>query len=133
MNYFIMDKFVNKNKHNSIYMNRNKKFILNNPNLGKVFSRGDILTLNFWSKTFRYHFEGICLSLNNSSFSNPNISFILRNVLFGIGVEMSVSFFFNRLYLNVFMSDFKRKSFNYRLSKLYYLRLKNNQATRIKS
>jgi hypothetical protein len=29
------------------------------------------------------------------------------------------------------MSDYKRKNFNYRSSKLYYLRNKENQATKI--
>lgn len=130
MNYFLINQNT-FNKFNSVRKNRG--FILNDPTMSKCFGRGDILTLNFWSKTFRFHFEGICLSKNGGKFNRPNISLTLRNVLFGIGVEMSVSFFFSRLYLNVFMSDFKRKSFNYRSSKLYYLRLKNNQATHIKS
>ena len=60
-----------------------------------------------------------------------NSTLILKNVLFGISVEIIAAFFHNRLYLNIFMSDFKRKDFNYRSSKLYYLRLKNNQATKI--
>jgi ribosomal protein L19 len=98
-----------------------------------MFNRGDILTINFWTKTILYHFEGICLSLKNKFFLKPNISIILRNILFSIGIEMSVSYYYNRLFKNIFMSDYKRKKFKYRASKLYYLRLKKNKLSKIKN
>lgn len=133
MNYFLLNsKKFDKKKH-LINSRRKRKVILSSVKMGKVFTRGDILILNFWTKTLRYHFEGICLGLKKKSFIQPNVTLSLRNVLFSIGIEISASFYFNRLFINTLMSDFKRKKFQYRSSKLYYLCSKENQATRIKA
>lgn len=132
MNYFTLNLKKFDKKKDLIKSRRKRKVILGKPTMGKVFTRGDILILNFWTKTIRYHFEGICLGLKKKSFKQPNVTLALRNVIFSIGIQMSVSFYYNRIFLNTLMSDFKRKKFQYRSSKLYYLCLKQNQATRIK-
>jgi len=132
MVYFNSIKQINK-KRELIKERKNRSVILSKNNVGKKFTRGDILTINFWSKICNYHFEGICLSLKNKNILSPNSTIILRNVLYGTGVELSVSYFLNRLYRNLKMSDYKRKKFIYRSSKLYYLRLKNNTRSRVKS
>ena len=131
--YFNNNNITNKIEKNKIYINRRKKrnFIENIPSRGKLFTRGDILTINFWFKTFNINFEGICLSLKRKKFKNKNSTLILRNIIFSIGVEFIISYYNNRLFRNTFMSDFKRKNFNYNLAKLYYLRLRENQATKI--
>lgn len=59
------------------------------------------------------------------------MTLILRNVIFGTGIEMLMSYYYNRLFKNTFTSDYKRKNFNYKSSKLYYLRFRQNQATKI--
>ena len=104
--------------------------ILNN--ISKIFSTGDIITITYWTKTILCHYEGICLSLKNKLFRKPNVSIILRNVLSKIGIEITVSYFLNRIFKNILMSDYKRKRIKYKSSKLYYLRLKKNKASKIK-
>ncbi len=54
-------------------------------------------------------------------------------MLYGTGVEITVLYFLNRLYKNLFMSDYKRKQFLYRSSKLYYLTDKENRNSRVKN
>jgi ribosomal protein L19 len=63
----------------------------------------------------------------------PNTIIKLRNILYGTGVELTISYFLNRLYRNIFLSDYKRKKYIYRSSKLYYLSNKENQKSKIKS
>lgn len=133
MTYFLTNNKLNDRKRELINLRRKRKSILGNPNMGKLFTRGDILTVNFWAKTYRYHFEGICLALKKKNLIEHNVTLVLRNILFQTGVELTMSYYYNRLFRNTFMSDYKRKNFNYRSSKLYYLRSRENQATKIKS
>jgi ribosomal protein L19 len=95
------------------------------------FSVGDVLIVFFWVKGLLYRFEGICICIRKKSIKNIDSSLILRNVLSSIGVELCISYYFNRLFYLKF-SDFKRKKFIYKRAKLYYLRNKLNKASRIK-
>jgi len=61
---------------------------------------------------------------------SPNASLILRNVIMGVGIEIAVSYFYNRVY-RLTVADYKRKQFIYRRAKLYYLRQKMNVASRV--
>lgn len=132
MVYF--NNIINNNKKRELIKERkNRSLILNKNSFGKKFTRGDILTVNFWSKSCNYHFEGICLSLKNKHLVSLNSIIKLRNVLYGTGVEITVLYFLNRLYKNLFMSDYKRKQFLYRSSKLYYLTDKENRNSRVKN
>ena len=47
MNYFLNNYNILNKKQELIFKRKNRKLILNKPNLGKLFTRGDILTLNF--------------------------------------------------------------------------------------
>lgn len=131
MLYFLINNKYRDKKKELINFRKKRKFILDNPKLGKSFTRGDIITINFWNKTSSYNFEGICLSLKKNNLLNHNTGLRLRNILFNTGIEIIISYYYNRLFKNTLMSDYKRKNFNYRLSKLYYLRHKENQATKI--
>lgn len=95
------------------------------------FSVGDVLIVFFWVKGLLYRFEGICICIRKKNIKNIDSSLILRNVLSSIGVELCISYYFNRLFYLKF-SDFKRKKFIYKRAKLYYLRNKLNKASRIK-
>jgi ribosomal protein L19 len=79
-----------------------------------------------------YSFEGLCISLKKKNFKLPDVTFILRNVIMGIGVELTISYFYNRLF-NFRISDYKRKSLNYKRTKLFFVRNKLNRASRIKT
>lgn len=61
---------------------------------------------------------------------NVNTTLVLRNVLCSIGVELCISYYYNRLFYLKF-SDFKRKQFIYNRAKLYFLRNKLNRESRI--
>ena len=136
MNYFLKnDKELKKNK---IVINKRKqrKFLMNIPilrNTSKFFNKGDILTITYLTKTILCNYEGICLSLKNKFFKKPIINVVLRNVLSKIGIELTISYYLNRIFRNMLMSDYKRKRIKYRTSKLYYLRLKKNKISKIKS
>lgn len=136
MNYFLKNnKELNRNK---IVINKRKqrKIIMNIPilkNTSKFFNIGDILTITYWTKTILCNYEGICLSLKNKFFKKPMINLVLRNVLSKIGIELTISYYLNRIFRNMLMSDYKRKRIKYRTSKLYYLRLKKNKISKIKN
>ena len=135
MNYFLKEnRKINKYKI-IINKRRRRKIIINIPilkNIAKFFNIGDIITITYWTKTILCYYEGICLGLKNKFFKKPRVNFILRNVLSKIGIEINISYFINRIFKNILMSDYKRKRIKYRSSKLYYLRLKKNKASKIK-
>jgi len=132
MTYFLSLNLKNDKKRTLIAGRKNRKSILGQSNMGKMFKSGDILTINFWIKSYNYYFEGLCLSLKNKMVLNPNVTILLRNIYYGVGIEVKASYFLNRLFINTFMSDYKRKNYKYRASKLYYLRFKENKATKVK-
>lgn len=131
---FYFNEIIQNNKKKELIKERkNRSFVMNKDIINKKFTRGDILTVNFWSKSCNYHFEGICLGLKNKHINLPNTVIKLRNILYGTGVEIIVLYFLNRLYKNLFISDYKRKKFSYKSSKIYYLNNKDNKSSRIKS
>lgn len=94
------------------------------------FSVGDVLIVFFWVKGILYRFEGICISIRKKNMKKVDVSLILRNVLNSIGIELCISYFYNRLFYLKF-SDYKRKKFIYKRAKLYFLRTKLNRASKI--
>jgi len=48
-----------------------------------------------------------------------------------VGIEMTVSYYYNRVYYLI-ISDYKRKQFLYKKSKLFFIRKKVNRASRVK-
>jgi len=76
------------------------------------FSVGDIVTVRYWNGCDIYSFEGICISVRRKRFNDLNATIILRNVLMGIGIEVTVSYYYNRI-LAARVSDHKRKKFIY--------------------
>lgn len=96
-----------------------------------LFSVGDILNVSYISGFVTYGFEGICICLRKKHIKNLNTSFILRNILSGVGVELTISFYYNRAY-RFTIADYSRKDFYYKRAKLFYLRKRLNRASRIK-
>ena len=100
------------------------------PNVALQFKAGDVLTVTITKELEGHIFTGICLGVRRTSFYRSDSTVILRNVLFGVGVEIVFSIFYNRAY-RVRFEDHLRKSFFYSKSKLFYLRRRSgNQATR---
>lgn len=126
-NYFINNELDNNNNRINFIKNRKQRNLISSSKL----NTGDILSVVFWQKGIIYKFEGICISIKKKKLLSSNTSLIIRNVIAGIGVELTVSYYANRVYSMVIL-DYKRKHFNYKRSKLYYLREKLNRASRVK-
>ncbi|RYE13209.1 MAG: 50S ribosomal protein L19 [Rickettsiales bacterium] len=97
---------------------------------GQKFVAGDIMRVNVEKGPYAHLLEGLCLSIKKRSFLNKDTVVLVRNVLFGVGVEITASYYNNRLYKCGF-SDYKRKQFEYVNHKLYYLRQRDNRETQI--
>lgn len=128
--YFINTDTTVKTKIGLLISDRLRRIYIGKSNLVLV-SAGDVVALVFWNEALIYRFEGICISIRYKSLKNINSNICLRNVLFGIGIEITASYFMNRVYYLTIL-DYKRKQFLYRRSKLYYLRTKLNRASRVK-
>jgi ribosomal protein L19 len=95
-----------------------------------MFNTGDVVSLSFRNKGLNYFFEGICISIKYKSFLSPECSFILRNILSGVGVELNLSFFYNRLF-SLKLNSYKKKRSSYFKSKLFFIRYKLNRTSRV--
>lgn len=122
------NNFFNQEEDLNFYK---RKIIERRKRKNAVFLVGDILKISYISKFITYGFEGICICFRKKKLKNLNAAVILRNFLSGVGVELTISYFYNRAY-RFTVSDYSRKDFYYRKSKLYYLRFKLNKASRIK-
>lgn len=128
MSYFILNNFISKTQK-FVSLRKQREPIKGLKN-SYQFSAGDIINLVYFKKSLGFTFEGICLSVKKISLCVPNSSFLLRNIILGVGVEFLSSFFYNRNYFLTLL-DYKRKSFFYRNNKLYYLRNKVNRNSKI--
>lgn len=129
-NYFVYDKELTTRTSLLIKQRSRRQKVLNLVNVSHV-NTGDILVVIFWKEAIIYRFEGICISIKKKSLAKPDVTLILRNIVMGVGIEFTVSYFYNRVYF-LTVSDYKRKQFLYKKSKLYYLRQKLNRASRVK-
>lgn len=128
--FFLLDlKFINKVQDNMELRSINRPFIFLN---ALQFICGDILIVFFWVKGFLYRFEGICIALRKKKFKEPDVCIMLRNIILGVGVEVTLSYYLNRIFF-LKISDFKRKFFLYKKSKLYYIRIQLNRSSGLKS
>lgn len=92
---------------------------------------GDIIALVFWKEAIIYRFEGICIAIKKKSLTQFNTSVCVRNVILGVAIEVTASYFPNRVYYMTIL-DYKRKQFIYRKAKLCYLSQKINRESRVK-
>jgi len=126
-NYFNNKKEKKEEKDKWIIWRKNKR--MQSPYI--YFNRGDIIAITLWIKRYKFRFEGICLGYKNKGFKNPEMTIILRNVIEKVGVEILSSYFYNRLYLNTAILEYRRKALWYKPAKIKFLRNRENQATRI--
>lgn len=127
MIYFVLPKY---SLDNFKFLKIKSKFNIIGFNSLYNFYIGDVLSVSFRSKGYSFFFEGLCLGVKRRFFVDPETSFILRNVLDNIGIELIFSFFYNRIFF-VKISDFKRKNFFYSKSKIFFIRNKLNLESRI--
>src|SRR5205807_1958954 len=74
----------------------------------KIFIVGDIIEFLFIFKSVPLLFSGICIAIRKKSFLVPDVTLILRNIIMKTAIEVTVSFFYNRIYKLKFL-DYKRK------------------------
>lgn len=127
MNYFNIQLINFINKKEWINIRKNQKNLKTFEN----FKRGDILTITFWNKSYNYYFEGLCIALKKN-FNNVNMIIFLKNNLQNVIIDLIGPYYLNRFFLKTFISNYKRKQLWYKKSKLYYLRKKDNKASKIK-
>ena len=94
------------------------------------FLVGDVVKVVFFKLTHPLVFEGLCISLKKRGFAVSDVSFILRNIILGVGVEVRFSYFLNRLY-SLGFSDFKRKFDFLGRNKLLVVRSELNKHSRV--
>jgi ribosomal protein L19 len=94
------------------------------------FRAGNILKVVYAAKNTSYTFNGICMAVRKK-FKNPNLSFVLRNIIIGVGIEMVFSYFGNRLF-RLYIEFFKKKQTILRRARLFYIRSRVNRHSRVK-
>jgi ribosomal protein L19 len=94
------------------------------------FLVGDVIKVSFLKSIHPLVFEGICISLKKRGFMTSEVSFILRNVILGVGIEVRVLYFLNRQFSLKF-SDFKRKFDFLKKNKLLEVRSANNRRSKV--
>lgn len=115
---------------NNFYVKlRKERDFIDNSNVLKKFLIGDVLEFVYFYKSTALTFSGICIAIKKKSFKLPDLSLILRNIIVKTGVEVTISYFYNRAYKLSFL-DYKRKFYTYNKNKLYFIRERLNQESR---
>lgn len=96
----------------------------------KKFVVGDIIEFLFVFKSVPLLYSGICIAIRKKSFLMPDVTLILRNIIMKVAIEVTVSFFYNRLYKLKFL-DYKRKFYFYNKNKIFFIRKRLNRESRV--
>src|SRR3954470_11902953 len=88
--YKLTPAFYIKQRKNRKNINGSKKY--------KKFLVGDIIEFLFIFKSVPLLYSGICIAIKRKSFLVPDVTLIIRNVIMKVTIEVTVSFFYNRLY-----------------------------------
>ena len=114
--------FFIKQRKNRNFISGSKKY--------RAFVIGDVIEFLFVFKSVPLLYSGICIAIRKKGFFMPNVTLILRNIIINVAVEVTVSFFYNRLYKLKFL-DYKRKFFFFNKNKIYFIRKRLNRESRI--
>ena len=114
--------FFIKQRKNRNYIKGSKKY--------KIFVVGDVIEFLFVFKSVPLLYSGICIAIRKKSFIVPNVTLILRNIIMKIAIEITVSFFYNRIYKLKFL-DYKRKFYFFNKNKIFFLRKRLNRESRL--
>lgn len=115
---------VNKiDKHTRIPLKLFNKFVW--------FTRGDVLSVEYRVRGYGFTFTGLCLKIKMRSLAMLRSAILLRNIVARVAVEISFAIY-GTCRFSFKILDYARKRFNYRSSKLYYLRDRVNLETIIR-
>ena len=132
LNYFFKKEMVKSNKLTPAFYikkRKNRKKISGTTSL-RFISIGDILEFVYVYKSIPLIYKGICIAIRRRFFIEPDVTLILRNVIMKIGIELTVSYFYNRLYKLKFL-DYKRKFYNYKKNRLFFVRKRVNREIQV--
>ena len=130
-NYFFKNELKSNKLDLSYYIKqRRKRFFIKHSKLFKFFRIGDIIESVFYYNNIPLLFRGICIAIKWKYFILPDVTLILRNVIIKIGIELTVSYYYNRLYRLKFL-DYKRKFNNYTKNKLFFIRKNVNKESQV--
>lgn len=130
MELYFNETFENFSKTSLLINERSRRLRLSTRFNIFSITTGDVIAIVFWKEAIIYRFEGICFSIRKNSLLCTDVILVLRNVIMGVSIELLVAYYYNRIYFLVIL-DYKRKYFLYRKSKLYYIRNKINQISKI--
>jgi ribosomal protein L19 len=132
-NYFKIDDLTERYKKLTpafyIKQRKNRKNIKGSKKY-KKFLVGDIIEFLFVFKSVPLLYSGICIAIKRKSFLVPDVTLIIRNVIMKVAIEVTVSFFYNRLYKLKFL-DYKRKFYFFNKNKIFFLRKRLNRESKI--
>jgi ribosomal protein L19 len=132
MGYFLADLLTTQPR--SALVNRRHRLQLpgfaRNPTWGLRFDAGDIIKFSYDRGPTTFSFEGLCLAVHGRGFGRKQTTFRVRNVVSGVGVEITLAYYVHRVYKLLF-SDYKRKNFRYNKKRLYYLRQRMNRESQV--
>lgn len=89
------------------------------------------MSINYRLNGYGFMFTGLCLKVKCKSLVQLRSTFLLRNVLSRVSVEVSVAMY-GLCRFSFKVLDYAKKRLVYRRSKLYYLRNRTNLETIIK-
>lgn len=112
-----------------IKQRKNRSFIIGSKKY-KIFLVGDIIEFLFVFKSVPLLFSGICIAIRRKAFCVPDVTLILRNVIMKVVIEVTVSFFYNRVYKLKFL-DYKRKFYFFNKNKIFFIRKRLNRESRV--
>jgi ribosomal protein L19 len=94
------------------------------------FLVGDIIKVSFLKSIHPLVFEGMCISLKNRGFMRSGVSFILRNIILGVGIEVRILYYLNRQFSLIY-SNHKRKFDLLKKNKLLEVRFSKNRKSKV--
>ena len=132
-NYFNVNTY--EDRHNKltpafyIKQRKNRTFIKGSKKY-KNFLVGDIIEFVFLFKSVPLLYSGICIAIRKKNFLMPDVTLILRNVIMKVAIEVTVSFFYNRIYKLKFL-DYKRKFYFFNKNKIFFIRKRLNRESKV--
>jgi len=131
LNYFYTNfKKDFKAKPEFYVQQRKKRPLIKHSLKFKFFKVGDVIEFIFFLKSMALIFSGICISIKKKNFILPDVTLILRNMIIKTSIEITVSYFYNRIYKLKFL-DYRRKFYTFNKNKLYFIRKRVNQESRV--
>jgi ribosomal protein L19 len=118
----LIPAFYIKQRKNRTFIKGSKRY--------KNFVVGDIVEFVFLFKSVPLLYSGICIAIRRKSFLVPDVTLILRNIIMKVAIEVTVSFFYNRIYKLKFL-DYKRKFYFFNKNKIFFIRKRLNRESRV--